>query len=108
MTINISKCAALSVINGRPRKYVESYTPTLQGSIIRALKWDDRYKYLGVEVGRRRATLLNKVKKAIVKDATAICSSLLTDWQKVEAINIIVVSQATYYLDGPGNSMASM
>lgn len=103
MTVNVSKCAALSVINGRPRKYVESYTPTLQGSIIRALKWDDRYKYLGVEVGWRRATSLNKVKKAIVKDTTAVCSSLLTNWQKVEAINIFVVSQATYYLDGPGN-----
>ena len=102
MTVNVSKCAALSVINGRPRKYVESYTPTLQGSIIRALKWDDRYKYLGVEVGWRRATSLNKVKKAIVKDTTAVCSSLLTNWQ-VEAINIFVVSQATYYLDGPGN-----
>ena len=33
----------------------------------------------------------------IIKDASAICNSLLTDWQKVEAVNTFVVSQATYY-----------
>ena len=41
----------------------------------------------------------------IIKDASAICNSLLTDWQKVEAVNTFVISQATYYLQAVSPSL---
>ena len=105
MTVNIGKCAALSVINEGPRKYVESFSPSLQGSDIRALKWGERYRYLGVEIGRRRSTSLQEVRDSIIRDTSTICGSLLTDWQKVDAINTFVISQATYYLRAASPSL---
>ena len=78
-------------VSSKTLKYVESFSPTLKGEPIMALKWGDRYRYLGVPFGRTRVTSLNDLKKTIIGKAKAICSSLLTDWQKVDAINTFVM-----------------
>ena len=70
MTVNIEKCAALSIINEGQRKYVESFAPSLQGGAIKALKWGERYRYLGVEVGRRRTTSLQEVRHNTILERT--------------------------------------
>ena len=93
-----SKCAILSCINRGVRKYVESFSPTIQGEKIVVMKWGDRYKYLGVPTGRARLQSLENLKRRIVLQVEAVCGSLLTDWQKVDAINTFIISQTTYYL----------
>lgn len=41
---------------------------------------------------------MDDLKSSILADATAICSSVLTDWQKIDAINTFVISKLQYYL----------
>ena len=48
LEFNVNKCAALSMINSKPRKYVESFSPSLQGQPVKALGWTDRYKYQSI------------------------------------------------------------
>lgn len=98
LKFNAAKCSSLSAINSRRHKYVESYSPTLNNESIPALKWEDRYKYLGTEFGRSRDSTLNSLKSTLLKEAELIANSLLTDWQKIEAINIFVLSKANYHL----------
>ena len=92
------KCAALSCINHTTRKYVESFSPGLNGDSIKPLKWAERYRYLGVPMERTRLQSLDQLKTLVISQVKAICASLLTDWQKIDMINTFVVSQVTYYL----------
>ncbi len=96
MKFKPAKCATLSCINSKPLKFVESYSPIIKGEPITALKWGDRYRYLGVPLGRTRVSSLDDLKESIIDKARAICSSLLTDWQKVDAINTFVVTDSLY------------
>ena len=98
LTFNISKCASLSAINNKSRKYVESYSPNFGNQAILALNWEERYKYLGVQVGRERLTTLTDLKTTILKELERIAESLLTDWQKIEAVNIFSMSKTNYRL----------
>ena len=52
LSFNPSKCGSLSMINHGSRKYVEPFQPQLGPDSIPSLKWADRYKYLGVQMGR--------------------------------------------------------
>ena len=95
LKFNTSKCASL---NSQSRKYVESYSPILDGKPVPALKWEQTYKYLGVQFGRTRISTLTDLSKTILAEAELIAKSLLADWQKVEAINIFVLAKAQYHL----------
>ena len=66
------KCASLSMINRLRKKYVEPFSPTIGGSQIPALKWDERYKYLGIYVGRERALSFPDLEKTILEQAQKI------------------------------------
>ena len=88
----------LSCINRGVRKYVESFSPTIQGEKIVVMKWGDRYKYLRVPTGRVRLQSLEDLKRRITLQVEVVCESLLTDWKKVDAINTFIISQTTYYL----------
>ena len=61
---------------------------------IHPLKWEDTYKYLGVEIGRPKRVdpLLQQIEELV----DTILGSLLTDWQKVDAINTFAMSKLTY------------
>ena len=98
LSFNVQKCASLSCINSSPHKYVQSFSPLIKGKPVRALKWSERYRYLGVETGRTGIANLDALRQTLVNETSAICSSLLTDWQKIDAINTFVISKATYYL----------
>lgn len=79
--------------------YVESHSPSVNGTPIPALKWKDRYRYLGLSLGRERGGLSVLLKDNILSKAKKIATSLLTDWQRTEAINIFVLPLADYYLN---------
>ena len=98
LNFNVKKCASLSCINSTPRKYVQSFSPLVKGSPIHALKWGERYHYLGVDMGHTRITTLDSFRQTLVEETTSICNSLLIDWQKIDAINTFVISKSTYHL----------
>ena len=68
LQLNPSKCGSLSMIN-KKKKYVESFEPDIgEGLTIPALKWEDRYKYLGVSLGRERKGNLDALAKQMTDD----------------------------------------
>ena len=100
LQLNLSKCASLSMINDRKRKYVEPFQPDIgEGRTIPALKWEDRYKYLGVSLGRERKGNLDALAKQMSDMAGKITSSGLTDWQKIDAMNTFLITKASYHFD---------
>ena len=50
-------------------------------------------------MGRERLGSPNGLGEELLKDVDTISNSLLTDWQKVEAINMFVLSKASYHLN---------
>ena len=55
LKMNAAKCGCLSINNSSSRRrYVESFSPPFENQAIPALRWEDTYKYLGVEIGRPR------------------------------------------------------
>ena len=100
LQLNPSKRASLSMINDRKKKYVEPFQPDIgEGRTIPALKWEDRYKYLGVSLGRERKGNLDALAKQMSDMAGKITSSGLTDWQKIDAMNTFVITKASYHFD---------
>ena len=100
LELNTSKCGALSMINNRNRKYVEPFEPQVdEATHIPALKWEDSYKYLGVQLGRERRGTMDDLAQSMSNAAEKICSSALTDWQKTDAVNTFVIPKACYHLD---------
>ena len=100
LELNPSKCGALSMINSRRLKYVEPFEPLIdEFNSIPALKWEDAYKYLGVSTGKERRGSMDNLSQSMLKAADKILSSGLADWQKLDAINIFVISKASYYLN---------
>ena len=93
------KCGSLSLINKKGRKYVEPYQPRLGQALIPALKWSDSYKYLGIRISRERLPTQKDLEDKIVRNIEKIMVSALTDWQKIEAVNIFVLSGLEYYLN---------
>ena len=86
------------MINHGSRKYVDHFQPQLGSDYIPSLKWADRYKYLGVQMGRERLGSPAGLIQELLKDVEAICASPLADWQKVNTINTFILSKANYYL----------
>ena len=99
LTIKISKCGSLSLINNKVRKYVEPYQPCIGHVPIPHLKWSDNYKYLGVRTSRERLSSQKDLEDKMVKNVEKIMCSALTDWQKIEAVNIFVLSGLEYHLN---------
>ena len=88
------------MINNRNRKYVKPFEPQVdEANHIPALKWEDSYKYLGVQLGRERRGTMDDLAQSMSNAAERICSSALTDWQKTDAINTFVIPKACYHLD---------
>jgi len=86
LTFNVSKCGSLQMVNCEAKRYVDSFQPKLGSSSIPALKWEDRYRFLGCELGSEPKAALEEAKHKFLEESTAILQSLLTDWQKVDAI----------------------
>jgi len=86
LTFNVSKCGSLKMVNCKAKRYVDSFQPKLGSSSIPALKWEDRYQYLGCELGAEPKAALEEAKHKFLEESTTILQSLRTDWQKVDAI----------------------
>ena len=100
LSLNVGKCGCLSMINrGSRGRYVEPFSPLYGSEPIPALKWEDTYKYLGVEIGRPRSGKVDPLLQQIEELVDTILGSLLTDWQKVDAINTFAMSKLTYALN---------
>ena len=96
---NLVKCGCLSMINHSTRKYVDKFQPRLGLDLLPSLKRGERYKYLGVQRGRTAERCPKELAEAIVKEADTICTSALTDWQKLDALNTFVLTKASYHLN---------
>ena len=79
LTIKISKCGSLSLINNKGKKYVEPYQPCIGQVPIPALKWSDSYKYLGIKISRERLPTQKDLENKTVKNVEKIMYSALTD-----------------------------
>ena len=84
--------------NAGSRKYVQSYSPKLCNDVVRALKWGERYRYLGVDTGRERLKSLTDLRDRVLMEVKKVTESLLTDWQKLDYINMFIISKFSYQL----------
>ena len=66
---------------------------------IPALKWEDHYKYLGVQAGRQTSGSMNDLSNSMLADAKNIMESPLTDWQKVDALNTFILTKPSYFMN---------
>ena len=85
---NTRKCGSLCLMNQPSRVYVDHlFTPHLGAKAIPALTWSDRYKYLGCPTGAYRTTanVLNELRDSMLQDTSTVFSSLLAEWQKLDA-----------------------
>ena len=90
----------MNVWNSSKRAYVEPFSPALDSTLcVRALKWEDSYKYLGVNIGRERKGVVDGLEEEILAAAGKIFDSPLSDWQKIEAVNSFVITKANYHFN---------
>ena len=85
---NTKKCGSLCLFNKGSPIYVDHlFTPHLGAEVIPALTWSDRYKYLGCPTGAYRtpANVLNELRDSLLRDSEIVFSSLLAEWQKLDA-----------------------
>ena len=85
---NTKKCGSLCLSNKGSPIYVDHlFTPHLGTEVIPALTWADRYKYLGCPTGAYRTTanVLNELRDSLLRDSEVVFSSLLAEWQKLDA-----------------------
>ena len=92
-------------VNHTRRKYVEPFSPSIDDQhSIPALRWEGTYKYLGLQVGRdsrqSRESPEDQVDRALL-DTEKITSSLLAEWQKLDAIKSFIIPRFTHLLDTP-------
>jgi len=99
LNFNPAKCGALSMINNSNRKYAEPFQPKLGPDLLPALKWEDHYRYLGVQSGRQRSGTKKELEESLTLDASKILDSGLTEWQKIDAINTFLLTKANYNLN---------
>ena len=60
LSLNPLKCGALSIVNSVKRKYAKPFQPKINyDALIHVLKWEDHYRYLGVQAGRQRSGSMN-------------------------------------------------
>jgi len=86
LNINVKKCGCLSSINNSKRgSYVELFTPTYDGAF-------------GLPTARERLSTTATLTSSVVELAEKILASHLTEWQKVDAINLFAISKTNYVL----------
>ena len=90
-----AKCATLDVMCRRKRAVLP--TPfTIQGGSPRILGEGEHYQHLGVPTGFRKNQTPQDSINSIIEDAEKIDKSLLAPWQKLEALNMFVMSRLDF------------
>ena len=99
LKLNVQKCGCLSVINNSSRgRYVWVFSTLYGDQAIPSLKWEDSYRYLGISFGRPRQGSNDELSDSVLGVAEKILSSKLTEWQKMEAVNMFAVSKTDHFL----------
>jgi hypothetical protein len=94
------KCASLSLTcNKREPSRVGDTTFSVQDGVIPALLKEESYRYLGVPIGLLYdAKDMSKITEKLIADLEKIRDSLLTPWQKLDAIRTFIQPGLTYAL----------
>ncbi|KAK3925266.1 Retrovirus-related Pol polyprotein from type-2 retrotransposable element R2DM [Frankliniella fusca] len=94
LQFNGYKCATLVM---HKKKSVQHFT-SVQGQAIPSLGETDSYRHLGVPTGCSIDQTPEDTLENMIKDLHRIERSVLTDWQKVDAIRTFVVPQVEFCL----------
>lgn len=94
LSFNAKKCSTLHVSN----KKALSTRTRIQGEDIKAMGQADAYLHLGVPTGLYIDQTPEETVEHMIQDLHAIEHSLLTDWQKLDAIRTFVLPQITFTL----------
>ncbi|CAB4028427.1 Hypothetical predicted protein, partial [Paramuricea clavata] len=94
------KCASLSLTcNKHEPSRVGDTTFKVQDGVIPALLKEESYRYLGVPIGLLYdAKDMNTITEKLIADLEKIRDSLLTPWQKLDAIRTFIQPGLTYAL----------
>ncbi|XP_023219819.1 uncharacterized protein LOC111621802 [Centruroides sculpturatus] len=90
------KCATLSVIG--PRHTTENITFSIQGSTLPSLSPDDTYKHLGVPTGFSTHPTDPDIFNKISEDIPRLDRAKLAPWQKIDALNTILLPRLSFHL----------
>ncbi|KAK3918528.1 Retrovirus-related Pol polyprotein from type-2 retrotransposable element R2DM, partial [Frankliniella fusca] len=94
LQFNAKKCATLSVSKRRS----QTVHTTVQGQPIPSLRQEEAYQHLGVPTGLYVNQTPESTIEQMLKDLHCVECSLLTDWQKLDAIRTFILPQATFAL----------
>ncbi|KAK3917638.1 hypothetical protein KUF71_007117 [Frankliniella fusca] len=95
MEFNARKCATLHVKTRKARKDTDTY---IQEQPIPTFDHGDTYQHLGVPTGLYVEQTPEDTFKKMIQDLKAVEASLLTPWQKLDAIRTFILPQAQFTL----------
>ena len=98
LRFNIAKCAALSTTYWSGNRVVLQPEFKLAGEVIPPMKWNDRYKYLGVQVGPNPEACLDELAAEFRESTEQLFQSGLANWMKLEAFMKFVMPKLDYAL----------
>ena len=99
LTFSPRKCATLSVVRSqRARQRVTPQEYHLGPTVVPSMRWEDRYKYLGIKTGAGHSSDLDGLGREYASDVGAIMKSDLTDWQKIDAVHRFAKPRLVYAL----------
>ncbi|XP_050795751.1 uncharacterized protein T26G10.4-like [Gopherus flavomarginatus] len=93
------KCASLHV-EGGTRALVRPSQFLIQGESMTSFKEREIYQHLGTPTGVRVRQTPEDTIAEILRDAAQIDSSLLTPWQKINALNTFLIPRISFVLRG--------
>ena len=96
LCFNVTKCASLSTGYMSGKRIVFPSTFTLNGNTIPVMKWEDRYRHLGVLLGANPEAHLDQLAKDFKMDDESLFQSPLADWMKLEAFKEFVMPKLDY------------
>ena len=96
LCFNVTKCASLSTGYMSGKRIVFPSTFTLNGNTIPVMKWEDRYRHLGVLLGANPEAHLDHLAKDFKMDVESLFQSPLADWMKLEAFKEFVMPKLDY------------
>ena len=96
LRFNVAKCASLSASYRSSKRVVLQTKYSLCGRVIPPLKWEDRYRHLGVLLGPNPEACLAELAAEFRESTEKIFQSGLADWMKLEAFKEFVMPKLDY------------
>ncbi|KAK3908776.1 hypothetical protein KUF71_003418 [Frankliniella fusca] len=95
LEFNAAKCATLHIKTRRAHKETDTF---IQGQRIPTLDHGEAYQHLGVPTGLYVEQTPEATFQKMIEDLKAVEASLLTPWQKLDAIRTFIIPQAQFTL----------